>query len=109
MNLQNNESLKNNVLNLTSQELFGLFELDATGTVLYSRIRHNNKLMNAKPDWIGQNYFEEIAPFENISEFRRRFTNFIKGTQTSESFTFECRFQETVVPIKVLMAVAYVT
>jgi hypothetical protein len=106
-NLQDGRNLSNYASNLTSQDLYGLFELDATGTVLYSRVRYNNRLINAKPDWIGQNYFEEIAPFENTREFRRRFMNFVQGTQTAESFTFECRFQEMVVPVKVLMAGAY--
>lgn len=107
MNPQNERNFMNYASNLTSEELFGLFELDAAGTVLYSRVRQDNQLINAKPDWIGQNYFEEVAPFENIGEFRRRFTNFIRGRQTAESFTFDCRFRETIVPVKVMMAGAY--
>ncbi len=107
MILQNNISSTNYAHNLTSQELFGLFELDSAGTVLYSRVRENNQLLNSKPDRVGQNYFEEIAPFENINEFRRRFTNFVKSRSSSESFTFDCRFQEAVVSVKVMMSGAF--
>jgi len=107
MILHNEREFTNYVPNITSQELFGLFELDTVGTVLYSRVRENNQLLNSKPDWVGQNYFEEVAPFENINEFRRRFTNFVKGRHSAESFTFDCRFQETIIPVKVLMSGAY--
>lgn len=93
--------------NSTPEEAFGLFELDSDGTVLYSRVRHNNQLINAKPDWVGQNYFEEIAPFENVKEFRHRFVNFVKGRQTAECFNFNCRLQGQDVPVKVMMAGAY--
>lgn len=93
--------------NLLPEELYGLFELDAAGTILYSRIRQNNQLINIRPEWIGQNYFKEIAPFENTHEFQLRFINFAKGRQTVESFIFNCRCRGTDVPVKVMMASAY--
>ncbi len=92
---------------LTAQDLFGLFELNASGTVLYSRLRRSNELINSNPEWVGRNYFDEIASFENIEELRQMYKRFITNRQVADNFIFNCRFSETVVPVKVLMARTY--
>jgi len=92
---------------LTAQDLFGLFELNAAGTILYSRLRRSNELTNSKPEWVGRNYFDEIASFENIEEFRQMYRQFLNNRQVADNFIFNCRFSETVVPVKVLMARTY--
>ncbi|MCA1564407.1 MAG: hypothetical protein LC803_01870 [Acidobacteria bacterium] len=85
---------------LTAQELFGLFELDAAGTVLYYRIEPSG----ASPDMAGHNFYEEVAPFENVEEFRRCVTRFTRGAEPADSFKFDCRYEDCVQPVKVLLA-----
>lgn len=81
----------------------GLFELKNDGTVLYSRFRLNNTLVNSDPELVGQDFFEEIASFENAKELRRIFNNFVKSNQFTDNFVFDCRFAEKTVPVRVMM------
>lgn len=88
---------------LTSKDLGGLFELDAEGMVYYSRLRRNRELFETEPDVVGRNFFDEIAGFENVDEFRRRFRYFVKGSNSIENFNFDFRFAENAVPMRVML------
>jgi hypothetical protein len=85
---------------LTGEALLGLFELDEAGTVLYSRIEPDG----AGPDISGRNFYDEVALFENVAEFRRRVTEFTRGASPAESFKFDCRCEGFIRPVKVLLA-----
>jgi hypothetical protein len=89
---------------LTGEELFGLFELDEAGTVLYSRIEPDGEPCGTAPDMSGRNFYEEVAPFENVAEFRRLVTEFAHGASPADSFKFDCRYEGCVYPVKVLLA-----
>jgi hypothetical protein len=89
---------------LTTQELFGLFELDAAGTVLYYRIEPGGELGSTSPDMTGRNFYDEIATFENVEEFRQCVTHFTRGAKPADSFNFDCRYEDYAKPVKVLLA-----
>jgi hypothetical protein len=89
---------------LDEQKLFGLFELDSTGTVLYSRIERDGRPSAAAPDVAGHNFFEEVVPFENAEELRRRISNFTCGECQADNFQFTCQFNDDFLPVKVLLA-----
>jgi hypothetical protein len=89
---------------LTGEELFGLFELDEAGTILYSRIEPDGQPGGGGPDMSGCNFYEEVAPFENVAEFRRLVTEFAHGASPADSFKFDCRYDGCVHPVKVLLA-----
>lgn len=81
----------------------GIFELDTVGTVLYSRQPQTN-VHPEKPKYlVGQNFFEQVADFDNAPEFRRRFKNFISSHNFKENFSFECHSMEGNFPVRVLM------
>ncbi len=88
---------------LTAQELFGLFELDAAGTVLYYRMEPAIS-SDKTPEMAGRNFYDEVAPFENVEEFRRHVTRFAQGASPADSFSFNCRYEGCVQPVKVLLA-----
>jgi hypothetical protein len=88
---------------LTAQELFGLFELDAVGTVLYYRIDPADPGA-ASPNAAGHNFYDEVVPFQNVEEFRDCVTQFTQGAMPADSFDFDCRYEDTAHPVKVLMA-----
>ncbi len=88
------------VLPTTGEELFGLFELDEAGTVLYSRIEPAGTGSNMA----GRNFYDEVAPFENVAEFRRHVTEFTRSASPADSFKFDCRYMGCVCPVKVLLA-----
>lgn len=85
---------------LTGEELLGLFELDEAGTVLYSRIEPGG----TGPEMSGRNFYDEVAPFENVAEFRRHVTEFTLGASPADSFKFDCQYAGCIHPVKVLLA-----
>ena len=92
---------------LTATNSSGLFELNNDGTVLYSRLRQDNRLLNADTEIIGHNFFEEIAGFENVRDLRRIFNNFLKSNKFTDNFIFDCRFPNEVVRVRVMMVRAF--
>jgi photoactive yellow protein len=89
---------------LTAQELFGLFQLDDAGTVLYYRTDSGEELTGTSPNTEGHNFYDEVAPFENVEEFRQRVSRFTTGEKLADSFNFDCQYQDSALLVKVLMA-----
>lgn len=89
---------------VASNNFFGLLELDYAGTVLYSRLDGAvGKAMAA--DICGSNFYTEVAPFENVEEFRQCLGRFAEADNPAESFFFDCRCHDgRVVPVRVLLA-----
>ncbi len=85
---------------LTGQDLLGLFELDDAGKILYHRLDSAGTLA----DMTGHNFYEEVAPFENVEEFRRCVTDFSQGGKAADSFDFDCRYEGSEHPVRVLLA-----
>ena len=88
---------------LAEQTLLGLFEVDENGSVLYSSIESNGSTHH-EPDINGRNFFTQVAPFSNASDFERRFELFTLSETQSHSFGFTCQYGDGPVLIKVLMA-----
>jgi hypothetical protein len=89
---------------LAPEKLFGLLELDAAGTVLYSRLEGDNKLSSLAANVAGLNFFSEVAPFLNIEEFHQRLDIFNRGNEQANSFVFNCDYEDGAVPVRVLLA-----
>src|SRR5687767_15220443 len=89
---------------MTAQELLGLFELDNSGKVLYYRLDSNGERSGTSPDVVGRNFYNEVAGFENVEEFRRCVTKFIRSATAADSFDFECRYGDFAQGMKVLLA-----
>lgn len=92
---------------LGQEKLFGLFELDPVGTVLYSRIEPDGSDSGgngAAPDVVGHNFFDEIAPFENAEELRRRIATFNNGHGQADNFHFTYHLGNGPLLVKVLLA-----
>jgi hypothetical protein len=89
---------------LDQQKLFGLFELDSIGTVLYSRIEPDGNPSAASFNVAGHNFFEEVIPFENVEEFRERINKFTQGDVQVGNFNFVCQLNDESLPVRVLLA-----
>ena len=89
---------------LTAEELMGLFELDGSGTVLYHRSDPDGERRGTAPDMAGHNFYDEVAPFQNVEDFRRCVTEFTTGVKAVDSFDFDCRYEGADHPIRVLLA-----
>ena len=85
---------------LTKQEVLGLFELDDAGNVLYHRVDS----ADTSPDMTGHNFYDEVACFDNVDEFRRCVTDFTQGEKAADSFEFHCHYDGSNHPVRVLLA-----
>ena len=93
-----------NTMSAANNNFLGLIELDAAGTVLYSRLDGEGGRA-ASSEIRGSNFYTEFAPFENVEEFRRRLARFAQTESPAESFTFDCRCHGgEVVTVRVLLA-----
>jgi hypothetical protein len=89
---------------LDQRKLFGLFELDSAGTVLYARVEPDGDARGKVPDVAGRDFFNEVAPFENAEELRLRVRDFTNGGGQADNFHFTCRLESGALPVKVLLA-----
>jgi hypothetical protein len=87
---------------LSQQKLFGLLELDAAGTVLYSILDGN--LDGSAADVAGHNFYSEVAPFINVEEFHKCLDTFNNSTEQAKSFAFDCAYEDGAVAVRVVLA-----
>jgi hypothetical protein len=90
---------------LKPQQLFGLFELDPAGTVLYSRVEPDvDAGAAAAASVAGHDFFNEVASFSNAEELRRRIGAFTSSEAQADNFHFTCLCEGGPLPVKVLLA-----
>jgi hypothetical protein len=90
---------------ITWPKLFGMFELDAADTVLYSRVEQVGRGDGVPaPDLSGRGLFEGGGPFANAEELRRRINSFRSNGAQADSFDFTCEYDDGPVPVRVLLA-----
>ena len=89
---------------IVEQKFFGLVELSMDGTVLYSRIERDGDHHYPATSITGCNFFREVAPFQNVEEFRMCLENFSGSSQQASSIPFTCQYEDGPVEVKVLLA-----
>lgn len=87
--------------------IFGLFEIDDAGTVLYARRRINDELSEADPQIAGRDFFNEVAGFHNTGELRHHFRRFIVSGRPVDSFVFNCLYDTETVQTRIFMTRAH--
>ncbi len=87
--------------NLISQSLHGLFELDSTGKILYSKVESDGIFDNRKTTLAGLNFYDEVVTFKNVVEFRYHLDQFVGSSDSVENFTFNCQFDDGSEQVKV--------
>ena len=88
-----------------TRKLFGLFELDSEGTVLYTRLEPDGGVPPVgAPDYTGRNFHAEVVPFRNAVEFRSRLDEFSRGLQPAHSMDFTCDYEDGPLLVRVLLA-----
>jgi hypothetical protein len=93
-----------NASHLHEQNLFGLYEIDPAGTVLYCRAEPSVNPRGDAAKLTGCNFFDEVAAFDNASEFRHRIGTFARSYSQADNFYFTCRFDDGALAVKVLLA-----
>jgi len=89
----------------TVPKLFGLVELDAAGTVLYTRFESSvEPPSGGSTGGIGLNFYTEVAPFRNVVEFRELLEGFSRGSQPAHSMDFTFDYEDGPLLVRVLLA-----
>ena len=84
---------------------FGLLELDGAGTVVsFSPADEDSSAELAAREVVGHNFFEEIAPVEEMLNFKGRFLAFMAFGDSVERYNFSFPLNDFVVAGQILMA-----
>lgn len=83
-----------------TEQIFGIYELDGAGTILYSR-QYGAEQALPGDAMAGRNFFEPITG-ESGESLLRRFRSFVKSGHSVESFIFS-HIGEKELTAKVLM------
>lgn len=89
---------------IADQKFFGLVELGADGTVLYSRIERDGHRHYPTSSITGRNFFNEVAPFLNVAEFQTCLASFTRSSQQANTIIFTCQYEDGPLRVKILMA-----
>lgn len=85
---------------------FGVLELDSAGTVVSFSPDGGDAGSSESPprEVVGHNFFEEIAPVEELLNFKGRFLAFMAFGDSVERYNFSFPFEDFVVAGQILMA-----
>jgi photoactive yellow protein len=98
------EALKQMISNTISFLPFGLLELDASGTVIrYSPASEQHSEVLAK-DVLGRNFFKEVVPVEQVSDFQSRFKLFMSHGESIQRFSSVFSSEQGQVKVQILLA-----
>jgi len=83
---------------------FGLFELDPAGIVIrYSPAAERND-PGLQQNILGRNFFTEIAPVEQVKDFRDRFHVFMTHGEAVQRFTCTFSIERSQIRVQILLA-----
>ncbi|PYS69327.1 MAG: hypothetical protein DMF69_17350 [Acidobacteria bacterium] len=89
---------------INQQDLFGLFELDEDGVVLYSRMEEQGAKTTTQTKWIGTNFFEVVGAFDTKDQIRAQITSFARSSTAAASFQASFKGESEYFPVKILLA-----
>jgi hypothetical protein len=84
-------------------EMFGFYELDDDGNILYSRVNTGQNTRTTNNQVVGQNFFREVAGFENSEDLRQHFRRFLSSRSPADTFRFDCLFGSHTVPARITL------
>ena len=92
------------MIDVGTEKLLGLFELDEEGGILYSSFEANDGSMKRQAVLDGSNFFADVASFTNVGDFQRRFQIFCVDAARTTSFRFCCQYADGPHDVQIVMA-----
>lgn len=83
---------------------FGMFELDAAGTVLHYSPAAEDKRDALANAIVGRNFFGELSSIAQIEELKGRFLRFMTDGDSVERFTISFPHNHSSVKVQIVMA-----
>jgi hypothetical protein len=83
---------------------FGMFELNATGTIIHFSPAIDEDRRALARRVVGQNFFDDLLYISQVTELKRRFHTFMADGTSVDRFTIIFPYQEESIKIQVVMA-----
>lgn len=90
--------------NETSQIPFGMFELDAAGTVLHYSPATEEKRGAHSNGIVGRNFFNDLISIAQIEALKGRFLSFMADGDSVERFTISFPYNHSSIKVQIVMA-----
>lgn len=81
-----------------------LLELDSEGRILFLKWAGKERLSKREDEFVGRNFFSDVATFENAAELREYFDRFDQDRSHTNTFAFNCKFQNGSERVTILLA-----
>lgn len=82
---------------------FGLYEVDAAGTVVYYIPPIREKISDSINNVVGRCFFDEIIPCAQAEEFKNRFLNFMSDSHSVERFSVDFPHMQSSAKVDIMM------
>jgi photoactive yellow protein len=83
---------------------FGMFELDAAGTVVHYSAASEEKKETLANSILGRNFFDELISISQVEELKSRFLKFMANGTSVERFTISFPYNQETIKVQVVMA-----
>lgn len=83
---------------------FGMFELDAAGTVIHYSPATGERKNLAPVNILGRNFFDRLTCISEVEELKNRFLNFMADGTSFERFTISFPYNQESVKVQIVMA-----
>jgi photoactive yellow protein len=83
---------------------FGMFELDAAGTVIHYSPALEEKADAPARGIVGKNFFTDLVAISQVEELKGRFHNFMADGDSVERFSLNFPYNQESVKVQIVMA-----
>jgi photoactive yellow protein len=83
---------------------FGMFELDAAGTVIHYSAASEEKNQTLVNNILGRNFFDELISVSQVEELKSRFLKFMADGTSVERFTLSFPYNQESIKVQIVMA-----
>jgi photoactive yellow protein len=83
---------------------FGMFELDAAGTVIHYSPATEERKDRLPVNILGRNFFDRLASISAVEELKSRFLNFMADGTSFERFTISFPYNQESIKLQIVMA-----
>jgi photoactive yellow protein len=83
---------------------FGMFELDAAGTIIHYSPVSERKNSNHANGMVGKNFFNDLVAISQMEELKSRFLAFMADGDSVERFSLSFPYNQESVKVQIVMA-----
>jgi photoactive yellow protein len=89
---------------MTSSIPFGMFELDAAGTIVHYSPSTEEERDGSPNGIVGSDFFKDVAPLHELKDLKSRFLSFMTFGDSVERFSMSFPLEQNVVKVQIVLA-----